>query len=205
MPLTRRALLGWVGLGVGAALGGVFRAAGGQRRRPVLLRPPGALDEPEFLAACTRCGQCVEVCPHGSLELAGHNAGVAAGTPFVDPREHPCLLCERQPGLLCIDICPTAALQPVAELSDIRMGTAVIDVETCFAFNGVSCRSCWHTCPFPDKAITFDDLLRPVVHAEHCIGCGICTQACPTSPTSIPIRPRGADRLAEIPGEGDAS
>ncbi|NLH83102.1 MAG: 4Fe-4S binding protein, partial [Phyllobacteriaceae bacterium] len=27
------------------------------------LRPPGAIDEEAFLAACIKCGQCVQVCP----------------------------------------------------------------------------------------------------------------------------------------------
>jgi ferredoxin len=29
-----------------------------------LLRPPGAIAEPDFLATCTRCGDCAKACPH---------------------------------------------------------------------------------------------------------------------------------------------
>jgi Na+-translocating ferredoxin:NAD+ oxidoreductase RNF subunit RnfB len=71
------------------------------------------------------------------------------------------------------------------------MGTAVIDRSICLAYNRVMCRSCWHACPFPGEAIVFDAMLRPVVNEEACIGCGLCTHACPTEVTSIPIRPRG--------------
>ena len=34
------------------------------------LRPPGALPETEFLAACIRCGLCVRDCPYDTLSLA---------------------------------------------------------------------------------------------------------------------------------------
>ena len=35
------------------------------------LRPPGAREEADFLAACIKCGQCVEACPFDTLSLAG--------------------------------------------------------------------------------------------------------------------------------------
>ncbi|MGB5670042.1 MAG: 4Fe-4S binding protein, partial [Sedimenticolaceae bacterium] len=48
-----------------AALAGYFPLASGGVQR---LRPPGALkdarlDEHDFLSACIKCGQCVQVCP----------------------------------------------------------------------------------------------------------------------------------------------
>ncbi|MCP5075299.1 MAG: ferredoxin-type protein NapG, partial [Rhodobacteraceae bacterium] len=47
------------------------------------IRPPGALEEEKFLAACTRCGQCVQDCPYQILELARLGSDdVATGTPF---------------------------------------------------------------------------------------------------------------------------
>ena len=33
------------------------------------LRPPGALAEKDFLAACYRCGLCVRACPYDTLKL----------------------------------------------------------------------------------------------------------------------------------------
>lgn len=202
MQGTRRHFLAGLGLGAGAALGGIFHLAGGKTAAATLLRPPGASSEAEFLAACLRCGQCVEACPHGTLFLAGSSAGTAVGTPCFDPVKIPCKLCEGLDDLKCITACPTAALRPVGDLSDIQIGTAVIDEEICLAYNRVSCRACYHNCPLPDKAIVFDDMLRPKVDAEACIGCGICTLACLTEPTSIPIRPHGASIPAGTSGEG---
>ena len=47
------------------------------------IRPPGALPEEDFLAACIRCGLCVRDCPYDTLQLAelGYD-DPATGTPF---------------------------------------------------------------------------------------------------------------------------
>ena len=201
MKPTRRTFLA-TGLGAcaGAAAGGLFRTAGGREHGIPLLRPPGALPESDFLSSCIRCGQCVEACPFDTLLLAGAHAGVALATPYVIPETVPCYLCQGYDRLECIAICPTSALKPVESERKIRMGTAVILEEICLAYNSVICRSCWHACPFPDEAIYWDEMLKPVVNEEICIGCGLCTHACPTTPTSIPIRPCGHEAFAAAPG-----
>jgi MauM/NapG family ferredoxin protein len=193
MPTSRRTFFA-IGLGFcgGAGAGALFRKAGCQEQETLLLRPPGALKEDRFLAACVRCGQCAEACPFDTLLLAAPDKGIAFGTPYLKPDQIPCYLCEGYDELKCIEVCPTSALKPVENLKAIRMGTARIDREICWAYNRVICRSCWHACPFPDEAIYFDELLRPVVNESVCIGCGLCTLACPTDPTSIPIEPRSA-------------
>ncbi len=191
----RRFLLGAAaGAAAGTAAGTAFRVAGGKEWRPSLLRPPGAIGESDFLAACIRCGQCVEACPFKTLVLAGAGAGVALATPYFDAEKIPCYLCQGHDDLKCIAACPTKALRPVADLRGIAIGTAAIADETCLAFNRVVCRSCWHACPLPNEAITFDTMLRPVVNEDACIGCGLCTHACPTAPTAIPIVPAAGGR-----------
>ncbi|HMZ02430.1 MAG TPA: 4Fe-4S binding protein, partial [Burkholderiaceae bacterium] len=52
---------------LGAAMSGWLPLAYAQRQR---LRPPGALDEKDFLASCIKCGQCVQVCPVQAIKLA---------------------------------------------------------------------------------------------------------------------------------------
>lgn len=188
---SRRQLFAGAGLIAGAGFGGLFRFAGSSTRGVPLLRPPGARTESAFLAACVRCGQCVEVCPFDTLKLADLGQGLSSGTPWVDSRQIPCYLCKGEDELLCIAVCPTQALEPVAEHKEIRMGLAVIDTELCFAHHGVICRSCFQACPFPFEAIVFDETLRPVVVEDVCIGCGLCDFACPTEPSAIPIVPRG--------------
>ncbi len=186
---TRRQWLAVAGAAAGAVLGGRWLRFLRERHEE-RLRPPGALPEGDFLAACIRCGQCVNACPYETLFLCGLEAGLLdVGTPSLDTRRQPCWLCRGEETLRCIEVCPTDALQPVNSLRDIRMGVAEIDADRCFAWNGVVCRACWHACPFPDEAIVLDELGRARVVAEACIGCGICDQACLTAPSSIRILP----------------
>jgi ferredoxin-type protein NapG len=186
--LSRRHFFGLV-IGGGVVAGLV---AGSKRISPPLLRPPGAQLEQDFLAACIRCGQCVEACPYDTLLLAGVTEGASLGTPYLVARENPCYLCQNYGEMRCIPACPSGALQPVAEKSDVRMGVAVIDQDKCLAWNGVVCRACWHACPFPDAAIELDLRGRAIIIEDACVGCGICVHACLTEPTSITIVPTGS-------------
>ncbi len=187
----RRYLLTGAGLAASGWLADILLEAL-KAQSPALLRPPGAQPEPNFLAACIRCGQCVEACPYHTLRLAQVTDGVAIGTPYLVARQVPCYLCQGYAELKCIAACPSNALQPVATLSDIRMGVAVINHDACLAWQGIPCRACWHACLFPNEAIILDERGRAVVVTDKCIGCGLCDHACLTEPSSIPIRPRGA-------------
>ena len=151
------------------------------------IRPPGALPESDFLAACVRCGLCVRDCPYDTLKLAELGDSVATGTPYFEARKVPCEMCEDIP---CVVACPSGAL--VRELTDIgkaKMGLAVlIDQENCLNFLGLRCDVCYRVCPVIDKAITLERMhnprsdrhamLLPTVHSEHCTGCGKCEKAC---------------------------
>ncbi len=190
------------GAAVGATLLRRSAVVPGRFGHPALLRPPGAGDEVDFLAACIRCGQCVEVCPTDVLKLAGPIVGLSSGTPFLVARDTPCNLCEGEDDLLCIKQCPSGALSwPVGseeqylteKLYDISMGVAVIDRDFCLAWNEQICRACWHACPFPDHAIILDEMGRAVIVEESCIGCGLCDHACLTEPSSIRMVPKGAE------------
>ena len=148
------------------------------------LRPPGALGEVEFTARCIRCRKCEEVCPYGSIKIADLAMGIRTGTPYIVPREEPCWLCDDLP---CIDVCPTEALAPVESRSEIKMGIAYIDETLCFAYNGILCRACYERCPIYGEAITLEQELYPKVHADKCVGCGICEMVCPVEPLAVMV------------------
>jgi len=152
------------------------------------LRPPGALPEDDFLAACIRCGLCVRDCPYDTLDLAQLGVdGAATGTPFFTARDVPCEMCDDIP---CVAACPTGALDKgLTHIDDADMGVAVlIDEEHCLNALGLRCDVCYRVCPVIDKAITLEQshnarsghhaIFMPTVHADHCTGCGKCEKSC---------------------------
>ncbi len=183
------------GAGLGALLGVTFQQAGSLANSASLVRPPGAAAEAEFLAECIRCGQCVLACPPEAdvLRLADLSHGLLAGTPFADNLcVRPCTLCQGHDELKCIATCPTNALTPVVDFQEINIGLAVIDQETCWAYQGVICRTCYHACPWPDDAIRLNERLQVEIDRAACIGCGLCIRACPVEPSAITVKPSSA-------------
>jgi MauM/NapG family ferredoxin protein len=150
-------------------------------------RPPGALPEVGFLAACTRCGDCVNVCPVHAIMQVPPDGGFAAGTPYIDPAFQPCAVC---PDMPCAKACPTEALNvPEHGWEGYKLGTLELDPERCVTFSGTTCGLCARACPVGEAAIGLDDLGRPILRAEGCVGCGICVRTCITHPSSLKITP----------------
>ena len=149
-------------------------------------RPPGAADEITFLASCTRCGDCIDVCPVHAIIKAPPEAGLAAATPLIDPGLQACVVCADMP---CARACETGALVvPPGGWSSIHMGTLALDPERCIAFQGIPCGVCARACPVGERALTTDAGGRPVLRPEGCVGCGACVTACVTSPASLQLR-----------------
>ncbi len=194
--ITRRGFFLGVGLTVGGLAGGVALDRS-RRLGPSLLRPPGASGERAFLAACVRCGQCIEACPPGILRMADAGSGLSIGTPYFSDVEGPCNLCQGLEELRCIAECPTTALEELPSRRDVAIGIARIDTETCLPWVGVVCRACWHACPFPDDAIYVDEVGHVVVREEGCVGCGLCVTACLTEVPAIRVIPTAAVDRAE--------
>jgi len=190
VDLGRRWLLA---SGVGALLVVPAVASGIQRKRtdPLLIRPPGALAEREFLRRCVKCGECMKVCLTNGLHPTLAQAGFEGlWTPLLVPKlgycEYNCNLCSQ--------VCPTGAIRSVTveEKQKIHIGLAFVDKNRClpYAF-GRNCIVCEEHCPTPEKAIVFVEeeavdaqgakiiLKKPVVKPELCIGCGICENKCP--------------------------
>lgn len=184
--------VGLLGLGVG------LYARSAMALPPTALRPPGALPESDFSAACIRCGMCVRDCPFDMLMLARPEEPMSTGTPYFVARQAPCEMCEQIP---CVKACPTGALDPaLTDITQARMGLAVlVDQETCLNWLGLRCDICYRVCPVIDKAITLEPqsnkrtgahtLFIPTVHSGHCTGCGMCEKACPTQVAAIKVLP----------------
>ena len=149
-----------------------------------VLRPPGALAEDKFIDTCSRCGQCVSVCPANAIQLDHANI-TGNGAPFIDAEVQPCVLCD---SLACMKECPSGALGYVPRWL-IDMGTAVWHSESCTRPHGDTCTICIDHCPLGSDAI---ELVDNEIHVkEHgCTGCGLCQYYCPTYPKSIVVVPK---------------
>jgi ferredoxin-type protein NapG len=151
------------------------------------LRPPGSLPEVAFLAACTRCGDCISACPPFALRKVASSGGLAAGTPYIDPTIQACVAC---PDMPCARACPTDALTlPPQGWTGYRLAAVELVPERCVTFAGTLCRACADACPVGSAALEIDADGHPVLKAEGCVGCGCCIRACITSPSSYTLRP----------------
>jgi MauM/NapG family ferredoxin protein len=155
------------------------------------LRPPGVLNDREFLKKCVRCGECIKVCLRSALYPALFQAGIyGIFMPILIPRlgycEYNCNLCGQ--------VCPTGAIPnlPLEEKKKSVMGIAVVDKNHCLPYaKKINCIVCEEHCPVPEKAIKFElfreknyegksvVLKRPYVVDQLCTGCGICENKCP--------------------------
>jgi MauM/NapG family ferredoxin protein len=175
----------------GLFLAPIFKISPARHRsHPALIRPPGAAAEPEFLARCVKCGECMKVCPTNALHPALTEAGPeGVWTPVLVPRIGYCeYYCS-----LCTQVCPTGAIREltVEEKVTVKIGTAWVDQTRCLPYAlGKPCIVCEEHCPVSPKAIQLvrvDTLtpegkvatnLAPFVNVDSCIGCGICENKC---------------------------
>ena len=151
----------------------------------LLIRPPGALPEDEFVNRCIRCSECMKVCPTGGLQPALTEAGFAGlWTPVLVPKIGECT----QNCNLCSQVCSSKAIEPfeIPEKSYIYIGRAVIDRSSCIVWNSdKQCLICDEHCSY--HAVhwkSVDGVKRPFVDEHKCVGCGICENACPIQPVA---------------------
>lgn len=140
----------------------------------VFLRPPGMVDEKDFLSKCIKCQKCLAVCHTQVIVPVGWTEGrKALGTPTLKFVQGYCDLC-----MDCVEVCPTNALVAI-EPDDVMLGIAVINPDLCVAWDWTGCIECFEVCPY--EAITLDAKQRPLVNENKCNGCGLCENVCPSS------------------------
>jgi ferredoxin-type protein NapG len=187
--MKRRGILAALAAAATGALGLPAHAA----RKAWQVRPPGALSGAQFEARCIRCIRCAEVCPPKAIRFESRWPTLGSDLPFLVLQERACILCMR-----CTQVCPTGALEPIAaDLgavgAQVRMGEPVLERSKCLPWTGEGiCRLCFYVCPFPNEAVVLvGPQQAPLFEPSHCVGCGLCEEACPTSARAVRIRPRG--------------
>jgi len=154
-------------------------------------RPPGAIESVWFDSLCTRCGDCVQACPHQAIFRLEDGMG-----PALNPNETACRLCEDFP---CISSCKEEALVAMEEDVLPKFGQARVLTRNCLnsesnrakrkkegAKRLTYCRECLNVCPITD-AVRLNEKKLPVF-ARFCTGCGLCVHVCPPEPRAIGIK-----------------
>ncbi|MHC4697272.1 MAG: 4Fe-4S binding protein [Planctomycetota bacterium] len=136
-----------------------------------VIRPPGAVEELEFLERCIKCDQCIRVCPTNVLQPAMFEASLEGlWTPILNFRMGHCQLhCTA-----CGHVCPTGAIQRVsidqklglgdyATQGPIKLGTAHFDTGRCLPYSkNIPCVVCEEVCPTSPKAIFTEREMKTV-------------------------------------------
>ena len=217
MSITRRQIVRTMVTAIGfAAIGGIMHILQRTRlahypviKRPYdklqgLLRPPGALAERDFLAACIRCYRCQDVCEPGAIQFYTERDGELAHSPYVDPAKAGCTLCAK-----CGPECPTGAMIPFEDKAEVDMGSVELQEDLCLSYKAKRirdeqdmlvqlgreptesdailerrgpCGECYMYCPLRNRAIKLAPgaFLAPLIFTEHCVGCGMCEHICRT-------------------------
>jgi len=140
--------------------------------RAAVQRPPGALAEPAFLAACSRCNACITACPPQVIRRGD------GGFPEMSFLQAGCDGCGA-----CVPVCAPAALRAPARFE----GWSAQVGPSCLARRGVECRVCGEACDA--AAIRFRPRLGgvslPEIDPDACTGCGACVGVCPSGAVSM--------------------
>lgn len=146
------------------------------------IRPPWAKLEVDFVAGCTRCGDCIFVCETQILVKGD------GGFPEVKFALGECTFCQK-----CVEVCKQPIFRP--HFSQTNSGEQAeqpwshkIEIQSrCLAFHAVECRTCEDNCE--SRAIRFKreigGIAKPQVDLESCNGCGACIGVCPVSAVKI--------------------
>jgi len=204
---SRRLFLGGVASGVGAALAFKIDSTHPSEsflplpfRHGRLIRPPGALPEPEFLARCVRCGECMRACLTNTIQPDWYRAGLEGlWAPCLDLRHAAC----EQTCNVCGRVCPTGAIRSLSliEKQHAKIGTAVIIRDRCLPWSqDRRCLICDEQCPYNAIVFQHDSQHKvglPLVNADRCNGCGQCEDKCPVlGEAAIIVVPQGELRLS---------
>ena len=181
------------------------------------IRPPFAIEELDFLLACSRCGDCIKACPHDVIfPLPSRLGAKVFSTPGMNLVSQGCHLCEDWP---CVQACePKALLYPVEKtaLDDsgqvATAGAVQLDqgadsfenkdaahqkrilpkIATVF-INKETCLpysgpECGACRVCPVPGAMTWYMEKPEINQALCTGCALCREACIVEPKAVHIQ-----------------
>lgn len=192
----RRILLRSLGAGFTAVAAGLVGLYPVMKRIFDKLRPPGAIPETEFLAACIKCGQCVQVCPVQAIKLGDGDEGYGLGVPYIHARAQACdFSCD---AVQCVLACPTGALShDIAKKEETTMGVArLARPDACLAMKGQGFKGLARGPGFPGL-LRYEEIDRwtpqPVASYDYDLEiCDLCVRECPIE-NAIGLEPVSVD------------
>ena len=154
-----------------------------------LIRPPGAVEEPQFLAGCIRCYRCQDACEPGAIQFFSEAYGRHYHTPYVDPSLKACTICMK-----CTQICPTGVLVPmrIDQKAQVAMGTVELDPDRCLSYKAEA--------RYDQRASNWEVRLAPSLEPEELTidpaadlkrrgACGECYTVCPVRERAVKQKP----------------
>lgn len=173
------------------------------------IRPPFAIDELDFLLACSRCHACIDACPVDVIfPLSARLGAQVVATPAMDLLNKGCLMCEGWP---CVTACEPRALklpalpqnadeESAGKLSAPnangeqyktrlapKLATVIINKTTCLPYSGPECGAC-RVCPVEGAMLW--RLEKPEINQAVCTGCALCREACIVEPKALLVESR---------------
>jgi len=137
------------------------------------VRLPWVRNELEFTEQCSRCHDCISICPQKIL-LKGDG-----GFPEVDFNRGECTFCSE-----CVKSCSEYLFN---SLDNKPWALKATIGEQCLAVKKVVCVVCKEQCE--TEAISFTPIVggiaQPLLAMELCTGCGACAKPCPTNAISF--------------------
>lgn len=137
----------------------------------IVLRPPWARPEPDFIELCTRCDSCISACEE---EILFRGSG---GYPEISFKEAGCTFCGD-----CLKACEQKqALSAPYPAPSLAWDWKARIQSGCLSIQGIVCRACGDACE--THAIAFKlqtgGRAEPILDHERCNGCGECLAVCP--------------------------
>ena len=151
------------------------------------IRPPWTIEASKFVEQCTRCDECISLCPEKILFRGD------GGYPEVDFKRGECTFCAK-----CADACKAGAFHcfksdtphDICADPNKAWNLDVTINSNCLSINAVVCRACGDSCY--EQAIRFKlqvgGVSIPIIDDDSCTGCGECLSICPKNAVSIKNR-----------------